>query len=68
MKGKFIGKSAMGFVTGKTYNIESKIQKIRKGGRYPFCEDMICICIYDKNSRAWCPYQSVEAIMKNWTF
>ena len=67
MKGKFIGKSAMGFVNGKTYDVKSKIEKIRKGDAV-FGEDMMCICIYDKNSNAWCPYQSLKAVMKNWKF
>ena len=67
MIGKFIGKSSMGFINGNTYNIQLKIQKVRKG-YYPFCEDMTCICIYDKNSKAWCPYQSLEAVLKNWSF
>lgn len=67
MKGKFIGKSSMGFVTGNTYDIKSKIQMVHKGGAV-FGEDMACICIYDNNSKAWCPYQSLEAVMKNWMF
>ena len=67
MKAKFIGKSSMGFTCGEIYDIKSKIQMIRKGS-YPFCEDMMCICIYDKNSKALCPYQSLEAVMKNWIF
>ena len=67
MRGKFIGKSSMGFVTGDIYNIKTQIQKIRKSV-YPFCEDIMCICIYDINSKAWCPYRSLEAVMKNWIF
>lgn len=67
MKAKFIGKSGMGFVNGNTYDIRSEIQKVRKGGTV-FGENMICICIYDNNSKSWCPYQSLEAIMKNWVF
>lgn len=67
MRGKFKGKSSMGFQTGATYSIRSDIQKVRKG-KYPFCEDMLCICIYDMNSRAWCPHQSLEAVMRNWEF
>ena len=67
MKGKFIGKSSMGFINGDTYDIQSKIQMVRKGS-YPFCKDMACICIYDKNSKAWCPYQSLEGVMRNWVF
>lgn len=57
MKAKFIGKTSMGFVTCKMYNIESKIQIVN---------NIPCICIYDKNSNTWCPYQSLEAVMKNW--
>ena len=65
MKGKFIGKSSMGFHNGITYNIRSDIKMIRKGGSV-FGNDMMYICIYDMNSKAWCPYQSLESVMKNW--
>ena len=65
MKGKFIGKSSMGFQNGITYNIRSDIKMIRKVGSV-FGNDMMCICIYDMNSKAWCPYQSLESVMKNW--
>lgn len=65
MKGKFIGKSSMGFQNGITYNIRSDIKMIRRGG-IAFSNDMMCICIYDMNSKAWCPYQSLESVMKNW--
>ena len=67
MKGKFIGKTSMGFVTGKTYDIKTKIQIIHKGGII-FGEDIECICIYDKHSNAWCPYQTLESVMNNWVF
>ena len=65
MKGKFVGKSSMGFQNGITYNICSDIKMIRKGGSV-FGKNMMCICIYDMNSKAWCPYQSLESVMKNW--
>ena len=65
MKGKFIGKSSMGFHNGITYNIRSDIKMIRRGGS-AFSNDMMCICIYDMNSKAWCPYQSLESLMDNW--
>lgn len=65
MKGKFIGKSSMGFQNGCVYNIRSDIKMIRKGGSI-FGENIISICIYDMNSKAWCPYQSLEAVLKNW--
>ena len=67
MKGKFIGKSSMGFQNGITYNIRSDIKMIRRGGS-EFSNDMMCICIYDMNSKAWCPYQSLDEVMKNWVF
>ncbi len=67
MKAKFVGKSSMGFVTGKIYNIRSKIQMVRSGGLI-FGENIMCICIYDNNSNAWCPYESLEAVMNNWVF
>lgn len=65
MKGKFIGKSSLGFESGKTYNIRSDIKMVRNGG-YIFGENLICICIYDKDSGAWCPYQSLESLLSNW--
>lgn len=65
MKGKFIGKSSMGFQNGITYNIRSDIKMVRKGESV-FGNDMMCICIYDMNSKAWCPYQNLEAVLKNW--
>ena len=67
MKGKFIGKSSMGFQNGITYNIRSDIKMIRRDGS-TFSNDMVCICIYNMNSKAWCPYQSLEEVMKNWEF
>lgn len=67
MNGKFIGKSSMGFITGKTYEIESKKQLVRKG-TFPFYKYMVCICIYDKNGSACCPYQNLESVMDNWEF
>lgn len=65
MRGKFIGKSSMGFRNGVTYNIRSDIKMIGKGGNV-YDNDIMCICIYDMNSKAWCPYQSLESVMKNW--
>ena len=65
MRGKFIGKSSMGFRNGVTYNIRSDIKMIGKGGNVSG-NDIMCICIYDMNSKAWCPYQSLESVMKNW--
>lgn len=67
MKAKFIGKSSMGFVTGNVYDIKSKLQVFQKQGP-SFRRLVTYICIYDNNSIAWCPYQSLEAIMQNWKF
>ena len=67
MKGKFIGKDSMGFKNGVKYNIRSDLKIVRKGETV-FGENIPSICIYDKNSKAWCPYQSLEAVMKNWEF
>lgn len=61
MRGKFIGESSMGFYNGFIYNIRSDIRKINISGN-----NIMCICIYDTNSHAWCPYQSLEALLKNW--
>ena len=63
MKGKFIGKSSMGFQNGITYNIRSDIKMIKLFGK-----DIMCICIYDTDSNAWCPYQSLESVLNNWEF
>ena len=65
MIGKFIGKDAMGFKHGATYNIRSDIQKVRIGGPV-FGEWKNCICIYDINSKAWCPYSGLETVLRNW--
>ena len=67
MKAKFIGKDSMGFKNGVVYNIRSDLKMVRKGGN-TFGENIPCICIYDINSNAWCPYQSLESVMKNWDF
>lgn len=67
LKAVFIGKDSMGFKCGNIYDIYSKIQTIRKC-RNVFEEDMNCICIYDRNSRSWCPYQNLESVLENWKF
>lgn len=67
MKAKFIGNDSMGFKNGVIYNIRSDIKIVRKGGSV-FGENIPSICIYDTNSKAWCPYQSLESVMKNWEF
>lgn len=67
MEGKFIGKNSMGFIHGNTYRVRSDIKMVRKGGSI-FGENILCICIYDINSHNWCPYQNLEAVLKNWMF
>lgn len=61
MTGKFIGETSMGFVKGRTYDIKSRVRMVYKGN-----SEMMCICIYDRNSNAWCPYSNLEAVMSNW--
>lgn len=63
MKAKFIGKSSMGFISGRVYDIKSEIKSVWVGGL-----EVMCIYIYDKNSKANCPYRSLENIMENWVF
>ena len=64
MRGRFIGKTSMGFVTGKVYELRSDIKTIAKNGHYI----QPCICLYDEFSDAWCPYSSLENVLKNWDF
>lgn len=61
MRGIFIGKDSMGFKHGSVYDIRSNIKSLRTRGK-----DFLCICIYDLNSKAWCPYQSLEKVLENW--
>lgn len=76
MRGKFIGKTSMGFKHGETYDLTSEIKNIRKSNGYTITDigghpcmianDMTCICLIDSNSSAWCPYESLEAVLRNW--
>ena len=27
---------------------------------------MLCVSVYDKDSTAWCPYGTLEGLLKNW--
>ena len=56
MKARFIGKSSCGFIHGHSYCIYSRIRDDR------------LIWIYDKNSKAQCPYQSLESFFANWKY
>lgn len=50
---KFIGKTSCGFVSGEEYYIKTEVK-----GKY--------IWLYDCNSSASCPYESMETILDNW--
>lgn len=67
MVGRFTGETSMGFIHGKIYELKSSIEPIAfKDG---FKTDMkTCIVLRDKHSHAWCPYSSLEAILRNWEF
>ena len=55
MKARFKGKTSMGFKTGQIYNIRSELKPIIKTNMASN-KKMVCIYIYDINSRARCPY------------
>lgn len=57
MKGIFIGEDSCGFIKGKIYNLTIAIEYIN---------NIWCICLQSK--KAWCPYTSLENVMKNWIF
>lgn len=62
MDAKYVGDNgSMGFRTGVTYNIRTK-STIIKRNKVP----VSCICVYDTKSNKWCPYESLEVVMKNW--
>lgn len=63
MTGKFTGKTSMGFITGEIYDLRSEINTILRNSI-----PVNCICLYDKNSKAWCPYASLETVLQNWDF
>lgn len=54
MKARFVGKSSCDFIHGHSYCIYSRIRDDR------------LIWIYDKNSRAQCPYESIDSFFANW--
>lgn len=67
MKARFTGKDYMGFKHGKVYNVYTKMNMIQR--RMPVTgesEYLNCICLYDKESPAWCPYETTEAMLRNW--
>lgn len=67
MVGRFVGETSMGFIHGKVYELKSSIEPI--GFKDGFKMDMkTCIVLRDKYSKAWCPYNSLEAVLRNWEF
>lgn len=57
--GEFKGKDSCGFEHGKHYLLDCEIVMMRNN---PY------IVLYDKNSTANCPYESLDAVMRNWEF
>lgn len=55
IKAKYIGKTSMGFQTNEIYNITTKIIENH-------------IYVYDTNGFGWCPYDSLESLLRNWKF
>lgn len=67
MKARFVGRDSMRFKHGKTYNVQTKMNILQRRNPLTGEIDYVnCICLYDKESPAWCPYESVEAMCKNW--
>lgn len=64
MRAIFIGEDgSRGFKHGKTYELNSDIRPIHVSRG-----EKTCICLFDRNSKAWCPYSSLEKILENWHF
>ena len=62
---KFVGKTSMGFRTGKVYKLQLVWRTIKKrigGPIFGHWETIRCLCVYDVDSSAWCPYSSYEAL------
>lgn len=69
MRAIFIGKDgSRGFKHGQTYELNSDIRPVHVGGGYIFGQEKTCICLFDRNSKAWCPYSSLEKVLENWHF
>lgn len=67
MRARFIGRSSMGFETGKIYNIKTDCKIVAKNrGKFGFSDPFPCLCVYDIYSDAWCPYSRLETFLKNW--
>lgn len=48
MRARFIGRSSMGFETGKIYNIKTDCKIVAKNrGKFGFSDPFPCLCVYD---------------------
>lgn len=65
MRAEFIGKTSMGFITGHIYTIETACKMVKRY-KTSRADPVPCLCVYDKNSKAWCPYSSMEKVLENW--
>lgn len=65
MRAEFIGKTSMGFITGHIYTIETACKMVKRC-KTSRADPVPCLCVYDKNSKAWCPYSSMEKVLENW--
>lgn len=65
MRAEFIGKTSMGFITGQIYTIETACKMVKRC-KTSRADPVLCLCVYDKNSKARCPYSSMEKVLENW--
>ena len=65
VRAEFIGKTSMGFITGHIYTIETACKMVKRC-KTSRADPVPCLCVYDKNSKAWCPYSSMEKVLENW--
>lgn len=61
MTAQFIGKTSMGFVAGKIYQVRTECKNVMINSH-----PTPCLCVYDLHSKAWCPYSNLEAMLQNW--
>lgn len=59
--GRFIGQTSCGFVHNHQYFLKSRVGTCVIGGK-----NVCCIVLTDVNSRACCPYDSIESLLQNW--
>jgi hypothetical protein len=64
MKAIYIGTdTSRGFEKGKEYTIRTKVMPIHKNLSL---RSLFCLCIFDMNSKNWCPYSNLELVFDNW--